>query len=219
MRRILLTNILYPLVFDAEIGVSQYITQNLNQRWLARQLGRQAITIHNALDLSRFRNLSHDPNKIKQEFGIPDNAYLIGTVGRLTRQKGFDLLIDAASIAINKIAELYLIIIGNGEDEVMLKHRGEELGIGNRVIFTGARSDVDTLLPGMDLFVCSSRWEGLSTVLMEAMAAGIPILATDIPGNRELLESGSIWMACTCRKFCRTGWWNYQCLPKPRSIK
>ncbi len=190
LRRILLTNFLYPLVFDAEIGVSQFITQNLNQRWLARKMGRQAITIHNALDINRFRNLTSDPNKIRQEFGIPENAFLIGSVGRLTRQKGYDMLIEAASMALNKISEFYLIIIGEGEDEDKLKQRVEELGIGNRVIFTGSRPDVDTLLQVMDLFVCSSRWEGLSTVLMEAMAAGVPILATDIPGNRELLQPG-----------------------------
>ncbi len=195
LRRIFLTNLLYPLDFNVEIGVSQFITQHLNQRWLARKLGRKAITIHNALDINRFRNLTHDPNKIKQELRIPEHAFLIGSVGRLTKQKGYDLLLEAASIAINKISELYLIIIGNGEDEEMLKHRADELGIENRVIFTGSRSDVDRILPAMDLFICSSRWEGLSTVLMEAMAAGIPILATDIPGNRELLESGvSGWL-------------------------
>jgi glycosyltransferase involved in cell wall biosynthesis len=62
------------------------------------------------------------------------------------------------------------------------------------VLFTGSRVDVDQLLGAMDLFVCSSRWEGFSTVLMEAMAAGVPIVATDIPGNRELLQPGkSAW--------------------------
>jgi glycosyltransferase involved in cell wall biosynthesis len=190
MRRLLLTNLMYPLAFDVEIGVSQYITQNLNQRWLARKLNRQAITIHNALDINRFRILSHDPITIRREFNIPEDAYLVGSVGRLTRQKGYDLMLEAAAMAINKMPALYFIIIGDGEDANSLKHRAEELEIENRMIFTGSRPDVDALLIAMDLFVCSSRWEGLSTVLMEAMAAGIPILATDIPGNRELLQPG-----------------------------
>jgi glycosyltransferase involved in cell wall biosynthesis len=111
-------------------------------------------------------------------------------VGRLTKQKGYDLLIEAAAIAINKFPALYFIIIGDGEEASLLRNRAEELEISHRIVFTGSRSDVDTLLTAMDLFVCSSRWEGLSTVLMEAMAVGIPILATDLPGNRELLQPG-----------------------------
>jgi glycosyltransferase involved in cell wall biosynthesis len=62
-------------------------------------------------------------------------------------------------------------------------------------IFTGQRTDVEALLMAMDLFACSSRWEGLSTVLMEAMAADVPIVATDIPGNRALLREGeNAWL-------------------------
>jgi glycosyltransferase involved in cell wall biosynthesis len=190
LRRLFLTNLLYPLVFDLEIGVSQFITQNLNRRWLARKLKRQAITIHNAIDINRFKKGSHDLNTLRLEFNIPEDAYLIGSVGRLTKQKGYDLLIEAAAIAINKFPALYFIIIGDGEEASLLRNRAEELEISHRIVFTGSRSDVDTLLTAMDLFVCSSRWEGLSTVLMEAMAVGIPILATDLPGNRELLQPG-----------------------------
>jgi glycosyltransferase involved in cell wall biosynthesis len=165
------------LVFDVEIGVSQYIADGLNGRWLAKRLGRQALTIYNAIDIDRFRNLVYDTAKIKRELGIPGDGFLIGSVGRLTKQKGYDLLLEATSMAIKKI-----------------KQQAVDLNIGKNVIFTGMRPDVNNLLHAFDLFVCSSRWEGLSTALMEAMAVEIPILATDIPGNLELLQPGvSAW--------------------------
>jgi glycosyltransferase involved in cell wall biosynthesis len=190
LRRLILTNFLYPMAFDVEIGVSQYITESLNQRWFARLLGRRAITIHNALDINRFKRVNHDRLMIKRELGIPENAFLVGSIGRLTKQKGFDVFLNAAAQAIKSSPEFYFIIIGDGEDATSLKRQAFELKLENRILFTGSRSDIDRLLTTLDLFVCSSRWEGLSTVLLEAMAAGIPILATDIPGNRELLQPG-----------------------------
>ncbi len=194
LRRILLTNILYPLLFDVEIGVSQFISDGLNGRWLATRLSRRAITIYNAIDIERFRNVDYDRGKIRLELGVAEDAYLVGSVGRLTRQKGYDILLEAATIASKIISPLKIVIIGDGEDSSILRQKVVDWHIENRVTFTGLRSDVDNVLRAFDLFVCSSRWEGLSTVLMEAMAAGIPIVATDIPGNRELLQEGkSAW--------------------------
>jgi glycosyltransferase involved in cell wall biosynthesis len=69
------------------------------------------------------------------------------------------------------------------------------LSIDDRVVFTGPREDIEYLLSGIDLFVCSSLWEGFSTALLEAMALRVPVLATDIPGNRELITPGVTgWM-------------------------
>jgi glycosyltransferase involved in cell wall biosynthesis len=196
LRRLLLTNLLYPLEFRTEIGVSQFIVENLDQRWLAKKLGRQAIMIHNAVDLDRFSRPLLDHNKTRREIGIPENAFLIGSVGRLTRQKGYDVLLEAVATVMIHIPELHLVLIGDGEDANALRQKASDLKIESKTIFTGPRSDVANLLDMFDLFVCSSRWEGFSTVVMEAMAAGIPILTTDIPGNRELVQPGiSAWFA------------------------
>lgn len=174
--------------------MSDYIREGLNRRWLARRLGRQAITIHNALDIQRFRSVNSDRQACRAEFGVPASAYLIGSVGRLTRQKGYDVLLDAVKRVSMSIPELHTMLIGDGEDRDALQKQACELGVEGRVTFTGSRPDVDTLLSALDLFVCSSRWEGLSTAIMEAMAGGIPIIATDIPGNRELLQADqSAW--------------------------
>ena len=195
LRRLLFTQILDPLLFDAEIGVSRFIKENLDRRWLAKRLKRKARAINNALDIHRFRGETVDMEAIRRELGIPEDAYVIGSVGRLCEQKGFDLLVDAAAEVVKATPEAWFLIVGDGDAAETLKQQAASLGIGRRVIFTGQRSDVEALLTAMDLFVCSSRWEGLSTVLMEAMAAGVPIVATDIPGNRELLRDGdNAWL-------------------------
>jgi glycosyltransferase involved in cell wall biosynthesis len=80
------------------------------------------------------------------------------------------------------------LLVGEGEKEAELKALARELGIQSRVIFTGARNDVEDLLAAVDVLVSASLWEGISTVILESMAARTPVVATDIPGNREILE-------------------------------
>ena len=190
LRRLIFTQFLDPLLFDVEIGVSQFIKQNLEGRWLAQRLGRQALAIHNALDIRRFHGEISKREALRRELGIPPEAYVVGSVGRLCEQKGYDVLVAAAAEIHQTAPNMHFLIVGEGEAALALQQQAISLGIADRVIFTGRRSDVEDVLMAMDLFVCSSRWEGLSTVLMEAMAAGLPIVATDIPGNRELLHSG-----------------------------
>jgi glycosyltransferase involved in cell wall biosynthesis len=195
LRRILLTNFLYPLLFHTEIGVSQAIMETLNQRPVAHGLHRQARCIHNAVDLERFANVAIDPGKKRLELGLPLDAPVVGSVGRLTRQKGFPFLVDAAARVLEIMPQARFVIVGDGEDRSMLHSRAESLGLRERVVFTGARSDVAELLTTFDLFVSSSLWEGLPTVIMESMAAGVPVVATDIPGTRELALNEAIgWL-------------------------
>ena len=195
LRRILLTHLLYPLLFRYEIGVSMSIVETLNHRPLARVLHKQAHCIHNAVDLSRFYNNKIDPLAKRGELGLPADVPVIGTVGRLTRQKGYSFLLDAADRVLSEIPQARFVIVGDGEGAPGLRNQADRLGIRDRVLFTGPRSDVDEILSVFDLFVSSSLWEGLPTVVMESMAAGIPVVATDIPGTRELVIDQSIgWL-------------------------
>lgn len=187
LRRLLLTNLLYPLVYNGEIGVSKHVVNNMNRRWLSQRLKHKAILIYNAIDTSRFAQIQHEVDKTTLRLGIPSDAYLVGTVGRLCEEKGYSILISAAEKVIQQIHNAYLVIVGAGELKESLQAHAKALHIDEHVIFTGPRSDIEILLSGMDLFVCSSLWEGLSTAVLEAMAAGVPVLATDIPGNRELI--------------------------------
>jgi glycosyltransferase involved in cell wall biosynthesis len=192
-RRWLLTNGLFPVLFRAELGVSQQVVTNLDRRPLARLLKRRGIYLPNALDFGRFEQLTVDRMAKRRELGVPIHAPVVGSIGRLTRQKGYDVLLDAVPYVAADIADVHFVIVGSGEDETMLRDRARALGIQDRVTFTGSRSDIEAVLGSFDLFVSSSLWEGLPTVILESMAARVPVVGTRVSGTTELIhhkESG-----------------------------
>ena len=189
LRRILLTNLLYPIIFDLEIGINQATTDYLNQRWITKKFGKRVIRIPNALDLSRFTNDTYLKSTKKEELGIPDDRFVIGSVGRLTEQKGFTYLLEAFDKAFRRNPKLFLLIVGEGELRDELQRTAKQLGIADHLFMSGARVDIEEIYSCFDIFVNSSLWEGVPTVVLECMAAGVPIIATDIPGNREVLSN------------------------------
>lgn len=170
---------LFPLVLDGEAGVSRAVVERLNRRPAARLSRRRAVLIPNAIDLSEYSAPVIDPPRRPGEFRV-------GSAGRLTAQKDYATLLRAVALAAPALPGLRAVIAGGGEQQEMLVGLANELGISERVVFTGPRAG--GLPGGLDLFVLPSRYEGLPTVLLEAAAAGIPAAATDIPGSRELIE-------------------------------
>ena len=194
LRRLLFTNLLFPIFYDKEVGVSQTVTNTLNHRPLAKVLKRKGVYVSSAIDLNRFANKSIHIGDIKRDLNIPSNSPVIGTIGRLSEQKGYTYLIDAAPIVLREIPNAHFLIIGNGELLSELQNQAIDLGISNNFTFAGGRTDIENLFHSMDLFVSSSLWEGLPAVIMESMVAGVPVVATNINGTRDLIENG------------RTGW-------------
>lgn len=189
-RRLLFTNILFPLLYDAELAVAQRVADNLQRRPLARLLRQPIHRAYNSLNFSRFAELVVDRQAKKESLGIPATAPVVGTVGRLTEQKGYHVLLEAAGAVLEQLPAVYFLIVGGGELEAALRDQARALGIGDRVIFTGPRSDVEELLAVMDLFASSSLWEGLPTAILESMAARVPVVATRVSGNSELIADG-----------------------------
>lgn len=187
LRRWLFSYFLYPLNFDLEIGVSQSIVDNLDRRLLARRIGKTALLVPNAINLARFAGTQPDPREVKRSLGIPQDAFVVGAVGRLAEEKNYACLIQAAAVMLQRMPGVYFVIVGEGKLADALKRLAARLNIAPHIIFTGPRSDVERLYAGMDLFVSSSLWEGTSTTILESMAAGVPVVATDIPGTRPLV--------------------------------
>jgi glycosyltransferase involved in cell wall biosynthesis len=178
-----LTAWLYPNIFDAEAGVSQAIVNQLKKRPGSRLSGKQTIYVPNAIPLAPIQG---SDICIRTE---PD-SFTLGSVGRLTEQKGYCYWIEAMPEIVRDFPQIEFWLIGDGELRGELEQQCERLGIRDRVKFLGKRSDVLSLLRQLDLFVLPSLWEGLPTVIMESMSQGVPVLATDIPGTREMIEDG-----------------------------
>ena len=188
LRRAFLTNLAYPIFFNAEVGINSPITTRLNNRTIARLIKKKAIRIPNAISFERFSDINVDPIRKKISLGIPPDAFVVGTIGRLAKQKGYRFLIDAAALILKEYPNIYFLIVGDGPLAEELREQANSLGIGENIIFTGGRTDIEEILPCIDIFASSSLWEGLPTVLLEAMAAKVVIVATDIPGTNELIK-------------------------------
>ena len=151
--------------------------------------------IPNGVDLSRFV-ATENPVELRRSLGVPEHAPLVGVVSRLHRLKGIEDFLDAAALIVAKHPAAHFLVVGQPSpvdnhaylEELMA--RAQHLGIGERVIFTGLRSDVPALLSTLSVSVMPSLNEALSNVLLESMAAGAPVVATDVGGTTEALRDG-----------------------------
>jgi len=121
---------------------------------------------------------------------LPPDAYVVGTVGNFTPKKDQRTLIEAVRILRETTPAAMLTLIGTGKLEDELRSHVKSLGLQDAVVFAGSRDDVQTLLPAFDVFALSSLYEGLSIALVEAMAAGLPCVATAVGGVSEVLQDG-----------------------------
>jgi len=150
---------------------------------------RKILTLYNGIDVDRYKP-SAKSDALRSQLGIPADAILAGTVGSLFKVKAFDQLVRAAEINHESNPRFRLLIAGEGTEESNLGKLIDDLGLRDIVILTGFRKDVPDLLNLFDLYVCSSLSEGLSLSILEAMAAGRPIVATKVGGNPELIADG-----------------------------
>ena len=123
--------------------------------------------------------------------GARGEAPVLLAAGRLTRQKGFDLLLRALPAVVEQLPGLRVLIAGEGPERRALTGQAARLRLQERVRFLGERGDLAVLFAGADGFVLPSRDEGSPYVLLEAMALGLPVVATDVGGVRALLDGGS----------------------------
>jgi len=121
----------------------------------------------------------------RHELGLPEGARVAAFVGRLTQQKGLDILLAAMRQLVAVRPELHLLVAGRGQPEKI-----DEPRLADRVHFLGWRGNVPAILKAADVVVLPSRWEGLSLVLLEAMAARRPVVATQVEGQGEVIEDG-----------------------------
>ena len=117
--------------------------------------------------------------RIRSEFGLSDDTTIIGHVGRFMTQKNHAFLLEVFSEYLKINGKSILMLVGGGELESAIKQKASELGISDKIIFTGVRSDVPALLSAMDVFVFPSLYEGMPNTVIEAQATGLPCLIAD----------------------------------------
>ena len=140
--------------------------------------------IHNSVDLESYA--SPASLELPIELACCQNRPVVLTVARLDKQKGHAILLEAAA----QLPEAVFVLVGDGPERAYLQAQCKSLGLEERVIFTGFRSDIRNWLAHCDLFVLPSFYEGQPLSILEAMAAGKPVIASAIPGNDELIEHG-----------------------------
>ena len=145
----------------------------------------------NGAPLDEFASASREQGlAVRRSLGIPEGALLFGIVGRLSEQKGHRHLLDAIAQVFPQAPGAKLLVVGDGDRMASLRAQAAALGVADRIVFAGHRSDVPEVLAALDVFCISSIYEGTPLVLFEAMAAGKAIVSTAVDGCREVLEDG-----------------------------
>jgi glycosyltransferase involved in cell wall biosynthesis len=147
----------------------------------------QIEVIYNGRDIDCYATASSAD--VEGTLDVPDGIRTVGTVGRLIERKGHRDLLAAWPAVREQCPETHLLLIGGGPERDSLERCATELGCRDSVHFLGFRDDVPTLLDLMDVFVFPSHFEGLPGALIEAMAAGLPIVTTPVTGNAELVDN------------------------------
>lgn len=192
-RRRILRRIFYPLanaLFTVTDDLRHY---HQKQAWFP---GDKIRVIYNGVDTQKFRPSLEMRGQVRREFGLDDETLVVGTVGRLVALKDHLTLLRAAARLVRQNYKVHIILAGSGPEQSRLEQfvAGSE-DLTGRVSFVGASDKVSELLQAMDVFVLPSICEGFSNTLLEAMASGLPAIATRVGGNPEVLEEGrSGWL-------------------------
>lgn len=151
---------------------------------------QRVVTIHYGLDAPL--SGPHDRERARARLGLTggDDLALIGFVGRLVRQKGADLALQAFAKARRRYPQSRLVIVGDGPRRRRLEAQAERLALTDSVIFTGWADDASSLMPAFDMVVAPSRWEGFGLIILEAMGRGRPVIASRAGAFPEIVADG-----------------------------
>jgi len=145
--------------------------------------------ILNSVDVTRYgKNINRDA--LRSELGFGETEHLMTMVATFKRQKGHKFLVEAAATIIQDFPRLHILFVGDGELLEEVRIQVLELNLNENVHFLGMRNDIPEILIASDSFILPSLWEGLPMALIEAMASGLPVIATDVSGTRQVVESG-----------------------------
>ncbi|HEX8032069.1 MAG TPA: glycosyltransferase [Vicinamibacterales bacterium] len=163
------------------------VSAALKQDMVAEGFPERSIkVVYNGIELGH-RPQPAERAAIRAALNLPDDAFVLGTVGRLDPVKNLGAMLEALSLLRNRYSLAKAVIVGDGPDRQGLVDRATALGMSEHVVFTGYRSDVRTVMAAFDLYVNSSTYEGVSLTILEAMASALPVVAGSVGGNPEVV--------------------------------
>lgn len=185
-----LINLLLLRKIDRVICVANGVRDDVlsNNRYLPAE---KVSILENSVDYKRFAEVSVSAADAKQMLGLPPEAFVFGTVGRLAPTKGLSYLIEAFSMVKRQKLSAHLVLLGNGPSRVGLEHQASKTPCRDSIHFLGHRDNIEQLFRGMDAFVLSSVAEGMPRAILEAMAAGVPCICTRVGGIPEIINDES----------------------------
>lgn len=208
-----------PVVVHTEHG--RHYSRGIRQRYLARIASRFAhrffcvsrdiaagvckagmaresctFVVSNGINVDAFRNCG-EGSKVRSELGIPYDAKVVGTVGRLNDVKRQDLLIRGFKFVRDKVPDAHLLLVGDGPSRGALEELVAELNLRQAVSFAGYQKEPQRFLSAMDVFALTSRSEGMPLSVLEAFAAGVPVVAFAVGGLPEIIDNGLTGFLCT----------------------
>jgi len=182
----------------SERYVEQFIVvSNSLKRLMVKERGipdQKVSRIYNGIELDEYmpngKEIRSQKSEVRRKFEVAKDAPVIGAIGRMVWQKGFEYLIEAVPSIIQGFRKAKVLIVGEGPQKKELEALGERLKVKEKLIFTGFRSDIRDILSAVDLLVIPSLLEGFPMVTLEAMAMAKPIVATNIDGITEQITNG-----------------------------
>lgn len=173
---------------DALAAVSEEVLSGFEAAY-GRPLGHGRVVL-NGIDTERFRPTTMNVENARHEVLGMTGRPLLGTVGRLVEGKGISVLVEALGLIRREAPGAALVVVGDGPRREALQRTARQLGLADRVCFLGKRDDVERIYPLCDVYVQPSHAEGISLTILEACATGLPVVATDVGGNPEVIDEG-----------------------------
>jgi glycosyltransferase involved in cell wall biosynthesis len=171
---------------DRLIVVSRAIEEKVREEG---RVGAPVSLIYNGIDLQRY-NHQQPCCTLHDEYGIPEDAPIVGVVARLEAEKGHRTLIDAWPEVLAAVPNAWLLVVGEGSERDALEAEAASLGVNERVVFTGRREDVPAVTAALDVAVLPSYREAQGLSVLEAMALSRPVVASNVGGIPEMIEDG-----------------------------
>lgn len=172
-----LGRLLYDRYVDVKIAPSELAAEYTFGKKALKQ--NKVTILHNAVDLKQYSYKASNRIKFREELGISEKTLLVGHVGRFSKQKNHELLIEIYKMICQKVPDSRLVLVGSGELQENIKDKVKKLDLSESVIFMGVRADIPTILAGMDVFVFPSFYEGMPNTVIEAQATGLPCVVSD----------------------------------------